>query len=61
LKPGLGKLASLRKLFAKTYLKNTEHKEVLMEWITWSSTYLASVRSEFKHHYYKKTWGMVTI
>jgi hypothetical protein len=34
LKLTLGKLASLSKPFARTYLKNTEHNEGLLEWLT---------------------------
>jgi hypothetical protein len=35
LKPALGKLASLSKSFVRTYLKNTEHTKMLLEWFTW--------------------------
>jgi hypothetical protein len=35
LKPSLGKLASLSKPYARTYLKNTEHNKGLLEWLTW--------------------------
>jgi hypothetical protein len=35
LKSALGKLASLSKPFARTYLKTIEHNEGLLEWIIW--------------------------